>query len=116
MTARPAKLAASSRGRRSIGAAQYRRIADHAPVMVWAAAPDRRCTYFNRRWVEFTGRPADAHLGDGWLESVHPEDRDRCLAAYARAFSAVQPFEIEYRLRRADGEHRWVLARGVPLV
>lgn len=116
MTARPAKLAPSSRGRRSIGAAQYRRIADHAPVMVWAAAPDRRCTYFNRRWVEFTGRPAAQHLGDGWLDCVHPEDRDRCLAAYARAFSEVQPFEIEYRMRRADGEHRWVLARGVPLV
>ena len=116
MTARPAKLAPSSRGRRSIGAAQYRRIADHAPVMVWAAAPDRRCTYFHRRWVEFTGRPAEEHLGDGWLDCVHAEDRDRCLAAYARAFSAVQPFEIEYRLRRADGEYRWVLARGVPLV
>jgi PAS domain S-box-containing protein len=116
MTARPAKLAPSSRGRRSVGAAQYRGIADFAPVMIWAAAPDRRCTYLNRRWVEFTGRPAAEHLGDGWLDCVHSDDRERCRAAYERAFATVQPFEIEYRLRRADGEHRWVVARGVPLV
>jgi PAS domain S-box-containing protein len=116
MTARPARLTTSSRARSKAGAAQYRRIADFAPVMVWAAGPDRRCTWLNRRWSEFTGRPLEALLGEGWVECVHPEDRERALAAYARAFAAAQPFETEYRMRRADGAHRWVLARGVPLV
>jgi PAS domain S-box-containing protein len=98
-----------------MGAAQYRRIADFAPVMVWAAGPDRRCTYFNRRWGEFTGRPLEELLGDGWVDSIHPEDRERALAAYEQAFSAARSFETQYRMRRADGEHRWVLARGVPI-
>jgi PAS domain S-box-containing protein len=118
MTARPARLAPVARGRRgsNIGAAQYRRIAEHAPVMVWAAGPDRRCAYLNRRWVEFTGRPAREHLGDGWLECVHPDDRVRCFEAFSNAFAEARAFEIECRLRRADGEHRRMLARGEPLL
>src|SRR4051812_38324346 len=115
MTARPAKLAPSSRGRRNAGPERYRRIADSAPVMIWAAGPDRRCTYLNHRWLEFTGRPVEGDLGDGWLECVHPEDREHCVRAYADAFAHARPFEVEYRLRSAAGDYRWVLTRGVPL-
>ena len=115
MTARPAKLSPSSRGRRSAGAERYRRIADSAPVMIWAAGPDRRCTYLNHRWLEFTGRPLEEHLGDGWLACVHAEDREHCVEAYAEAFAHARPFEVEFRLRCASGDYRWVLARGVPL-
>src|SRR5512136_3013251 len=55
-------------------------LADAAPVMIWMSDPDKLCTYFNKRWLDFTGRPAECQLGDGWLESIHPEDRQECMA------------------------------------
>jgi len=91
-------------------------MADYAPVMIWLAGPGCRSVYFNRMWLEFTGRSLEAELGHGWTAGIHEEDRDRCLAAYAAAFEREEPFEIEYRLRRADGEYRWLLDTGVPLV
>jgi PAS domain S-box-containing protein len=91
-------------------------MADSAPVMIWVAGPDSRGVYFNRPWLEFAGRPLEAELGHGWTERIHPEDAERCRAAYARGFAARRPFEVEYRLRRHDGEYRWVLDKGVPLV
>src|SRR3954465_13279233 len=103
MTARPAELSPSSRGRRSAGAEQYRHIADSAPVMIWAAGPDRRCTYLNHRWLEFTGRPIEEHLGDRWLDCVHADDRAACVAAYAEAFAHARAFEVEFWLRRGAG-------------
>ena len=117
MTARPEPLRPGPRAPRRGGNADYFRIlADFAPVMIWLAAPDRRCVYFNPRWLEFTGRPIEAEAGDGWLQGVHPDDRDRCAEAYAGAFEALQPFEIEFRLRRRDGDYRWLLGKGVPLL
>ena len=117
MSARPAPLRPAPRAPRRGGNADYFRIlADFAPVMIWLAAPDRRCVYFNPRWLEFTGRPVEAELGEGWMQGVHPDDRERCAEAYAGAFEALQPFEIEFRLRRRDGDYRWLLGKGVPLL
>jgi PAS domain S-box-containing protein len=93
---------------------RFRLMADAAPVMVWMAGLDRRCTHFNRQWLEFTGRPAEAELGNGWTESVHPDDFTRCREAYVQAFDRRVPFTMEYRLRRRDGAYRWVLDSGVP--
>jgi PAS domain S-box-containing protein len=93
---------------------RFRRMADAAPVMVWMSGPDKRCTYFNRHWLEFTGRPLQREVGDGWSEGVHADDLPRCLGEYGRAFDARQAFRMEYRLRRSDGEYRWVLDTGVP--
>ncbi len=93
---------------------RFRLMADHAPVMVWMSAVDTRCTYVNRRWLEFTGRRAEDELGDGWVQSVHAEDRPRCVAVYGRAFAEQSEFLMEYRLRRQDGEYRCVLDQGVP--
>jgi PAS domain S-box-containing protein len=93
---------------------RFRSMADSTPALVWLSDLDTRRTYFNRTWLEFVGRPAEQELGDGWVDNVHPDHRDRYLDAYRAAFAARKPFEIEYVLRRHDGEYRWVLARGTP--
>lgn len=93
---------------------RFRNLADVAPALIWMSEPDQRRTYFNRTWLEFTGRKVEQEIGNGWVENLHPLDRDRYLEAYSRAFADGRPFELEYRLRRHDGEYRWVLARGTP--
>ncbi len=96
--------------------ARFRLVADAAPVLIWVAAPDKGCTWFNRPWLEFTGRPLERELGDGWNEGIHPEDLPRFLHVYNTYFAARRPFEILHRLRRHDGEYRWVLDHGVPRI
>jgi PAS domain S-box-containing protein len=93
----------------------FRMMADAAPVMIWFSGPDKRSTYFNERWLEFTRRTLDEELGDGWADVLHPEDRRRCLAEYSQAFDARREFEIEARARRYDGVYRWHLNRGRPM-
>jgi PAS domain S-box-containing protein len=103
---------AETRLRESEG--RFRLVANTAPVMIWTAGTDRKCTYVNKTWLDFTGRPLEAELGDGWLEAVHPDDSNRCLRTYSEAFNRRESFEMHYRVRRKDGEYRWVLADGVP--
>jgi PAS domain S-box-containing protein len=93
---------------------RFRLLADTAPVMLWMSGPDKLCTYFNRRWLEFTGRPIEAELGLGWIEMVHADQVKQCVDTYERAFDRRQPFTVEYQLRRFDGEYRWVLDNGAP--
>ncbi len=95
--------------------ARFRRIADAAPVMIWQSGLDKKCTWFNQRWLEFTGRKLEKELNDGWAESVHPDDLDKCVGTYRDSFDKRKAFEMEYRLRRNDGEYRWILDQGVPL-
>jgi PAS domain S-box-containing protein len=85
-----------------------------APVMIWSAGPDKRCTNVNRARVDFTGRPIEAELGDGWTEAIHPDDRRRYHETFTQAFDRREPFRMEYRLRRHDGEYRWILDTAEP--
>jgi len=93
---------------------RFRLISNSAPVMIWLAGTNRLCTYVNQAWLQFTGRPPEAELGNGWVEGVHSEDLKRCLETYSQAFDKRQSFEMEYRLRRSDGAYRWILDSGVP--
>ncbi len=95
-------------------AEEYRVLAAQIPTMVWRADTTGRRDYFNERWLAFTGHLLDRELGIGWLRGVHPEDRGRCRRVLETAFLKKEPFELEYRLRRYDGVHRWVLDRGAP--
>ncbi|MES2607097.1 MAG: PAS domain-containing sensor histidine kinase, partial [Pseudomonadota bacterium] len=93
---------------------EYRLLIEHSPVMVWRAGLDANCDYFNETWLAFTGRTLEQEAGNGWAEGVHPDDLDRCVTYYLDHFHRQAAFEMEYRLRRHDGEYRWIFDRGVP--
>ena len=94
--------------------ARFRLVADAAPVMIWMSDAEKRCSYVNKGWLEFTGSSLEQVLGDGWVESLHADDREGCLAAYSDAFDKHRSYRMEYRLRRRDGAYRWILSTGVP--
>ena len=93
---------------------RFHAMAENAPVMIWLSGPDKLFTYFNKNWLEFTGRTLEQELGNGWTESVYPEDLEHCLNTYMTAFDARLAFRMEYRLRRFDGKYSWILDKGTP--
>lgn len=92
----------------------FRTTANAAPVLIWTTGPDRGGDWFNQPWLDYTGRTMEEEVANGWVKSVHPDDVDRCLAIYGKAFDSRAEFSMEYRLRRANGEYRWILDNGVP--
>ena len=94
---------------------RFRQMADSAPVFIWLADADGKCTWLNRPWLEFTGRTLEQDLGHGWSESIHPDDHDASIQAFRDGVATQKPFAIGYRLRRHDGEWRWVYDVGRPL-
>jgi PAS domain S-box-containing protein len=112
-------LAQRSRRRRVEAAlreseARFRLMADTAPVLVWRANVHKEYDFFNLPWLMFRGRTLEDESGHGWIAGVHPADVEPCVATYTSAFDDRRPFQIEYRLQRADGEYRWMLVSGVP--
>lgn len=93
---------------------QYKIIVESSPNMIWRAGLDTLCDYFNTTWLNFTGRTIQQELGNGWAEGIHPEDFEACLKIYLESFAEQKSFEMEYRLKRKDGQWRWINDRGVP--
>lgn len=101
-------------GRWDIEEQSFRGIADSAPAMIWISGTDKLCFWFNKRWLDFTGRSLEQEMGNGWVNGVHPDDVRYCFEHYASHFDRREPFSMEYRLRRHDGQYCWIVDSGVP--
>jgi PAS domain S-box-containing protein len=94
--------------------ARFRMMADSAPVLIWIAGVDKQRFWFNKTWLDFTGKNMQQERGNGWIAGIHPEDLQSYLNYYRSHFEQQQAFTTEYRLKRYDGEYRWILSSGVP--
>jgi PAS domain S-box-containing protein len=94
---------------------RFRLMANSAPVLIWLADVSKSRTWFNRQWLEFTGRTAEEEAGFGWTQNVHQDDLAQCLQNYGEGFDSRQPFRTEYRIRRFDGPLRWISEHAIPL-
>jgi two-component system, sensor histidine kinase and response regulator len=94
---------------------RWRSLTEALPQLVWAATPDGSCDYFSTQWTEYTGVPEDELLGWRWLQTLHPEDREPTRQWWLESVAGHRPYDVEYRIRRRDGEYRWFKTRGVPI-
>lgn len=94
---------------------EQRQIADSLPQLVWTCLPEGTCDFLSRRWVQYTGIPEAEQLGLAWLRQVHPEDRERTTAAWTEAVASARAFDVELRIRRYDGVHRWFRSVALPV-
>ncbi len=94
--------------------ARFRHLADNAPVMIWMSDANKQCNYCNNRWLEFTGRELEQEYGMGWTESIHPDDNEKCWTEFSSVFDVRKEYNMEYRLKKHDGQYRWILDTGVP--
>lgn len=93
---------------------RFRNVADTAPVLIWLSNTNKVCTWVNKPWLDFTGQTLEEEIGQVLTDRVHPEDFQRCLDTYQTSFNTKRSFSIESRLRRKDGEYRWIINNGVP--
>jgi two-component system, sensor histidine kinase and response regulator len=95
---------------------RWRSLTEALPHLVWSATPDGACDYFSMQWTEFTGVPEIHLLGWQWMEVLHPDDREPTRQLWTNAVAGYGPYDVEYRVRRTDGEYRWFKTRGVPIL
>jgi two-component system, chemotaxis family, CheB/CheR fusion protein len=93
---------------------RFHRLSDHAPVMIWMTDTDQNCNFVNKTWLDFTGKTMDQEVGNGWYNGIHADDKEKFVNTYNEAYQKRNEFKADYRLKRADGEYRWVMAHGVP--
>jgi PAS domain S-box-containing protein len=94
---------------------RFRQLVQSMPMPIWSCAPNGECTFLNDTWLAFTGVPLERQLGDGWLDQLHPDDRERVSAVWRAAVTTGGAYRVEYRIRRHDGEYRWFEALGTPI-
>ena len=111
---RIAKAAAEAQAKLADEQARTLFILESLPVLIWTNTPEGEADYFNPRWLAFTGQDSAAQLGEQWLAALHPDDQPRVLDLWQQRLSSGDLFQAEYRLRRADGQYRWILARASP--
>src|SRR6185503_11394698 len=92
----------------------FQTMADNVPAMIWMSGNDKFEDYFNKTWLNFRGRTLEEETDEGWLEGVHPDDMQKCIDTYNESFKQQKGFYTEYRLRRSDGEWRWISDNSVP--
>ncbi|MBE2189801.1 MAG: PAS domain S-box protein, partial [Candidatus Kapabacteria bacterium] len=92
----------------------FRTLANFGQALIWTSGTDKKCNYFNQPWLDFTGRTLEQEIGDGWVEGVHPDDLERCIEIYVSSFDRHEKFSMDYRLRHASGEYRWIQDDGTP--
>jgi PAS domain S-box-containing protein len=92
----------------------FRTLANSGQALIWTSGVDKKCNYFNQTWLNFTGRMLEQELGDGWVEGVHHDDLQQCIEIYVSAFDRREKFSMEYRIRHASGEYRWIQDDGAP--
>lgn len=93
----------------------YLKVLEDSPALIWKSDTNKKCDYFNKAWLQFTGRSLDQERGDGWVEGVHNDDLEYCFKTFTDAFDKRENFEMEYRLKYNDGSYRWVIDFGKPL-
>lgn len=93
---------------------RFHTLSDQAPVMIWMAGPDRQASFLNKAWLAFRGKSLEEESGSGWMEGVHPDDMQALLKKFDRSARSRQEFKIDYRLKRHDGEYRWIMTHAVP--
>ena len=98
-----------------LSCSEYKAIVESSPNMIWRAGTDAKCYYFNETWLRYTGKKVEDEVGDGWAKGVHADDLDFCLKIFLESFDKREPFEMEYRLRRFDGQMRWINDKGAPI-
>lgn len=92
----------------------YRILAETVPALVWIADSNNDCNFYNTSWLNYTGLSLEQQIKNGWLESLHPDDKERVLAASIESLASKQPYRISFRLKRSDGAFRWFLMNVVP--
>ena len=92
----------------------YLKIFEDFPALIWRSGLEKECDYFNKTWLEWTGKTMEQEVGHGWTEGVHPDDFDRCLDIYVTAFDKREAFYMEYRLLHKDDTYRWIADHGRP--